>query len=181
MHAQLKDKNDIKIFVLYLLRNIGYPLDYVTINDVVVQDGFVNSFDFSECFAELLELGNIAEIKEDGEEKYLVTDRGRHVADTLQSKLMNMIREQSLKSALRMLSFRKRGASISFDVRPVEGGRFEMQCAVSDHYEEMLRVKLILDSEAQAEKIRYHFTNNPETAYRGILALLSGEVNYLLS
>ena len=59
MHSQLRDKNDIKIFILYLLRHIGYPLDFVSINDIVVQDGYVGYFDFAECFAELLETGNI--------------------------------------------------------------------------------------------------------------------------
>ena len=38
MGARLKNKNDIKIFILYLLQNINYPLDFPTINDIVVQD-----------------------------------------------------------------------------------------------------------------------------------------------
>ena len=57
MQAQLKDKNDIKIFILYLMRHVGRPLDFVSINDIVVQDGYVGYFDFVECFAELLEAG----------------------------------------------------------------------------------------------------------------------------
>ena len=48
MQAPLKEKNDIKIFILYLMRNIGYPLDFSNINDIVVQDGIVNYFDFAE-------------------------------------------------------------------------------------------------------------------------------------
>ena len=64
MQGPLKDKNDIKIFILYLLRNIGYPLDFDNINDIVVQDGIVGYFDFADCFAELLDTGNIAEEKE---------------------------------------------------------------------------------------------------------------------
>ena len=59
MHSQLRDKNDIKIFILYLLRHIGYPLDFVSINDIVVQDGYVGYFDFAECFAEMLDDGLI--------------------------------------------------------------------------------------------------------------------------
>jgi len=70
MQSQFRDKNDIKIFILYLLRHIGYPLDFVSINDIVVQDGYVGYFDFVECFAELLETGNILEIPaEEGREE----------------------------------------------------------------------------------------------------------------
>ena len=181
MQAQLRDKNDIKIFILYLLRNIGYPLDFVTINDIVVQDGFVNYFDFTECFAELLETGNVEEIRVDGEEKYAITEQGKHVADTLQSKLMHMIRDRSLKSALRLLSFRKRGAAIQCDVRAVADGKFEMICEVVDRHEEVMHLKVLLDDEAQARRMQYQFTSKPEVVYRGIMALLSGEVDYLLS
>ena len=51
---ELTDKFEIKIFILYLLKNIKEPLEFSTINDIVVQDGFVNYFDFAICFAELL-------------------------------------------------------------------------------------------------------------------------------
>ena len=49
MQAALKDKNDIKIFILYLMRNVGYPLEFENLNDIVVQDGVVGYFDFVEC------------------------------------------------------------------------------------------------------------------------------------
>ena len=61
MGARLKNKNDIKIFILYLLQNINYPLDFPTINDIVVQDEYVNYFDFAECFAEILDMGHVVE------------------------------------------------------------------------------------------------------------------------
>ena len=37
----LRDKTDIKIFILYLLMHIEHPVDFVTLHDLVVQDGFV--------------------------------------------------------------------------------------------------------------------------------------------
>ena len=181
MQAPLKDKNDIKIFILYLLGLIGYPLNFPTVNDIVVQDGFVNYFDFAECFAELLETGNVEELQIDGEDHYMITDQGRHVADTLESRLMSVLREKSLKSALRLLSFRKRGADVKCEVEPLPDGRFRMHCIVIDHHEEMLRVTVVLEDKIQVEKMRYNFMGKPEIVYRGIMALLSGEVNYLIS
>ena len=60
---ELTDKFEIKIFILYLLKNIKEPLEFSTINDIVVQDGFVNYFDFAICFAELLESNQITELR----------------------------------------------------------------------------------------------------------------------
>ena len=50
MATQLKDENEIKIFILYLLDKIGYPLDYPSIGSIMMQDGIVNFFDFAQCF-----------------------------------------------------------------------------------------------------------------------------------
>jgi len=63
MLAPLKDKNDIKIFILYLMKNIDYPLDFNTLSDIAVQDEFVSYFDFAECFAQLLDIGTVAQIR----------------------------------------------------------------------------------------------------------------------
>lgn len=184
MQVQLKDKNDIKIFILYLLRHIGYPLDFVSINDIVVQDGYVGYFDFAECFAELLETGNIAELKdpedESKEERYEITAQGIHVADNLDSRLMASIREKSLKSALRLLSFRERGAKIRFDFQPLSNDRFLANCIISERGEELLNVSLTLESSNQLTRIRNNFYEKPEVVYKGILAVLTGEVNYLI-
>ncbi len=181
MQAPLKDKNDIKIFILYLLRHIGYPLDFVSINDIVVQDGFVSYFDFAECFAELLETGNVEELNQDGQEVYLITEQGRHVADTLESRLVHMLRDKSLKSAMRLLSFRKRGSDIRCEIEMLDGGKCVLHCAIIECREEVLKVSVTLDSVEQAQRMKYNFDSKPETLYKGVLALLSGEVNYLIS
>ena len=85
MQTRLKDKNDIKIFILYLLKNVGYALDFSNINDIVVQDGVVNYFDFAECFAELIDAGNIREdaASEAGEATYSLTEQGKQVSATV--------------------------------------------------------------------------------------------------
>ena len=184
MPSQFRDKNDIKIFILYLLRHIGYPLDFVSINDIVIQDGYVGYFDFVECFAELLETGNIAELRreesEEGEELYEITQQGIRVADNLDSRILSSIREKSLKSALRFLSFRQRGAKVKFDFETLPGGRFEAACMISEKGEELLNVKVRLESSNQLERIRHNFYDRPEVVYKGILAVLTGEVNYLI-
>ena len=180
MQGPLKDKNDIKIFILYLLRNIGYPLDFDNINDIVVQDGIVGYFDFADCFAELLDTGNIAEVKERNTCLYRITDQGIHVADNLQSNVLTAIRERSLKSALRLLSFKKKGSEIRHHGEELASGGYKLTCSIVEAREEIMNVSVFLDNKAQLEKMEYNFEKNPEVVYRGLLALLSGEINYLV-
>lgn len=186
MQAPLKDKNDIKIFILYLLKNLNYPLDFNTIGDIVVQDEFVNYFDFAECFAELLDCGNIEKLPADkgadGEHKelYRITQNGITIAEQLQSALLNMIKEKSLKSAMRLLSFKSRGSDVSCSYTEREDGRFDLHCEVSEKDNKILELGLIIESKYQLDKMLYNFNERPEVVYRGIISLLTGDINYLI-
>ena len=48
--SPIGSKNNVKIFVLYLMENINYPLDFVTINDIIMQTDYVMYLDFAESF-----------------------------------------------------------------------------------------------------------------------------------
>ena len=78
MQAPLRKKSEMKILILYLMNKIRYPLDFMTLHDIMTLDGLMSSFDFNECFAELLDAGNIEELKDDDEDRYAVTAQGRH-------------------------------------------------------------------------------------------------------
>ncbi len=178
---QIKGKENIKTFILFLLRNIGYPLDFASINDIVLQDGFVASFDFTECFAELLETGNIREVRGDGDEElYEITEQGILVSDTLESDLISMIKEKSLKSAVRLLSFRKRGAKVKFSYETLSEGKYYATCAITERDEEVMKINLPLESYNPLQKIRMNFSEKPEIVYRGVFAVLTGDINYLI-
>ena len=41
MSFPLGNKQNIKIFVLYLMQNVGYPMDFVTVNDIIMQTDYV--------------------------------------------------------------------------------------------------------------------------------------------
>ena len=189
MPAPLRDKNEIKIFILFLLDKIGYPLDYNTIGSIVVQDGIVRYFDFADCFFQLLDAGHVAPAREgteqlslsEGEteeELFEVTATGREVATVLGDNLMITVREQGIRSALRHLSLQKMGADVDQHHEPLGKG-FMYHCSIKDKTGKILGVDLRLDDRRQLEKINRNFAERPEIIYRGILALLSGDVNYI--
>jgi hypothetical protein len=182
MEPMLTEKNDIKIFILYLMRNIGYALDFSNVTDIVLQDEVVKYFDFAECFAELVEAGNISEEKaENGETMYTITEQGIKVADDLQSDIFMLIREKSLKSALRLLSFKKRGSFIKCESTPLENGGYSLCCRIVESKEEVLNVTIKVDDKKQLDKMKHSFEERPEALYKGIMTLLTGEIDYLIN
>jgi len=201
MASQLKKEDEIKIFILYLLDKIGYPLDYPSIGSIMMQDGIVNFFDFAQCFFALVDAGHIREIiaekgeRPEGDESaeseeeeneyeptttvlYEVTDKGRHVARVLPDSLMVSVREKSYRSALRHLSFERQGAYVDQSYRP-DGEGFLVTCAIKDQKGVVMDLTVRADSEYQLKRMLNNYAERPEVVFRGVVALLSGDVNYL--
>ena len=179
MALQLREKTDVKIFILYLLMNIGKPIDLITLNDIVVQDEFVTQFDFMDCISELVDAGAVNKLPLGDTELYNISHEGIIAARTLQSTLLPQIREKSFRSAVQLLSFKRRGSKPSSRIEQLPDGRSRFVCAISDAAGAYMETRFVFDTLRQAERMKYNFDENAEFIYRGMLGLFSGEVNYL--
>ena len=176
----MSNPTDVKIFILYLLDHINYPLDYSTVHDVCVQNGYVGGFDFAACFSELKELGHVLEESEEGESYYVISPTGRMVAAELQNNILLSIREKSLKSAMHLLSFKKRQASMESSVEKRADGKFTLHCEITEPAGDVLRLDLCMSSRLHAESMKKKFDKDPESVYRRLLSVLTGDVDYVL-
>ena len=181
MVAPLKKKDDIKIFILYLLNNLNKPLEFEDINAIVMQDGVVGGIDFTECFVELIDAGNIKEYTENGRALYVISEQGRHIAESLQGEILGAIRERALKSALRFISLKERGSEIKtgYSIRP--DGKYDLCCQIIDERQLSLEIKIVADNVNQLELMQHTFDEKPEIIYRGVLAMLTGQIDYIFS
>ena len=181
MGSTIGGMKNVKIFVLYLMQNVGRPLSFVTLNDIVMQTDFIMYLDFAEAFHKMVDDGLIErEGDEDGDDAYVITERGRVVAESLAGDILSSILEKSLAAALRYLDFKKRGVTSICEYARREDGRFDFSCSLVERGEVIFSTKLILDTESRAKKLKENFYDRPEVIYRGSLALLSGNMNFLL-
>jgi len=179
MGSHIGSITNVKIFVLYLMENINYPLDFITINDIVMQTDYVMYLDFAEAFNSLLDGGLVEKLDEDGEEKYRVTEKGAVVASELKSDIIKSILDQSLEAAFRYLDFKKRGIVIKCTVEKTEREKYNVSCAFLEQGECIFSQMITVDTLERAEAMKRNFYERPQAIYRGVHALLSGNVNYL--
>lgn len=181
MPSPIGSRQNVKIFVLYLMQNVGYPMDYITLNDVVMQTDYIAYLDFAEAFAELEESGLLEKNgrNEAGEDTYTVTKKGACVVDSMHGEVLASILEESLACALRFLDFRRRGVKVSCRRTANPAGGYDLRCSVTESGKSLLEMTLWVDSEIRADRMEQQFRDRPEQMYRGILAMLSGKVNYL--
>ncbi len=181
MSSPIGGKRTVKIFVLYLMENINYPLEHCTINDIVMQTDYVMYLDFAECFNEMLDSGLITEIETDGKKYYIVSEKGRLVARELSSQVLSPVLDEALSAAFRYLDFQKRGITTECEVRKKDdrSGRYEVYCAMLEKNVKIFEATLTVDCESRARRMKENFLNRPDVIFRGYNALLAGNVNYI--
>ena len=179
--SAIGSKRNVKIFVLYLMENINYPLDYATLNDIIMQTDYVMYLDFAESFHEMMDAGLILEVEgvEENQPMYIVSEKGKIVARELNSDIITSILDKSLSAALRYLDFKKRGIECKCTISEVEGGRCELHCSFLENKNEIFSLRYVVDTYDRAKRMKDNFHDKPETIYRGVMGLMAGNVNYL--
>lgn len=179
MGSQIGSRRNVKIFVLYLMENINYPLDFYTINDIVMQTDYIIYLDFAECFYEMVDAELILVDKSGDTPLYYVSEKGRLVARELHSDILPSILDQSLRYALRYIDFQRRGVTSKCTSEKLPDGRYKIECSLTEKGVLIYSTTLVVDTEERVEKMKENFRDRPDVIYRGVTALLSGNVNYL--
>lgn len=181
MPSPIGSKRTVKIFVLYLLENINYPLEYCTINDIVMQTDYVMFLDFAESFNEMVDGGLIEASEENGITYYRVSDKGRVVAQALKSDVLSSVLDAAMTAALRYLDFTKRGITTECRIERVDPktGKCTVYCSLTEKKEVLFEASLVVDSLDRARRMKANFDDRPEVIYRGFTALMAGNVNFL--
>ena len=163
----LKDKGDIKLYILCIMQNVGYPLEYSDINDLALYEGVISNMDFIDAF-EALESDGL--VQKNGEGDYYVTDDGLFLCETLKSGLAGYISDRGLNAALKSIDFRKSKVR-----KYIEITKLENDIALLRQGEEIMKISLIYDTRYQAEKAAGAFSEDPELIYARLITLLGGK------
>lgn len=187
MSSPLGGKRNVKIFILYLMKNVRVPLDFVTLNDMVMQTDYVMGLDFAECFYELLDDQLIRRLEPDpasestAPDRYVVTEKGEMVAEQLHGDILPTVLEESLRCALRFLNFRKHGIRARCRLEPCENNTVDFYCSLEQNERPMFELHVNVDSMVRAKQMEDNFRDHPENVYKGMWALLCGNMNYLFN
>ena len=175
----LKSGTDLKVFLLFLLEQIRYPIDRTTLIRIIAENTDEIVVDYDASLTELTDDGHIWFDGIDGEKYYMISDTGRAVAAELFDSLDGELRERSVKCAIKYMSLAKRGAKIESSITELGPARFKVRMQISDMTGEIMDTSVVVSSRAEAEKIRDTFTSRPEAVQRGILFSLSGRLEFI--
>ena len=176
---ELRTTTDIKVFLLFLLEYIRYPIDRSTLIDIVSENTKELIMDYDGCLGELADSGHVLFDELDGEKYYMISDSGRMVAAELFDSLDKEFRERSLKSAIKHMSLSKSGVKIRSSIEETENSRYKVKMNLTDPTGEVMDVSVTVSSRSEAERIKENFETRPESVYRGIFFSATGRMDYI--
>ncbi|MBQ9071166.1 MAG: DUF4364 family protein [Clostridia bacterium] len=176
---KLQSLTDIKIFLLFLLDNIRYPIDYTTLTKIISENVDEVTFDYEACLRELADAEHLLFDEIDGERFYMISDSGRMIAAELYDRLDEDFRESSIKSAAKYISLSKSNATISSKIIELPDRRFEVTMGAKDKHGKLFSLSITVNSRDQAEKMISSFESNPDALHRGILFCVTGKLEFL--
>lgn len=164
----IREKLDIKILILYILRRLPEPITFDKLHDLTMIDEGISYFEFAECVAELVATGHL---DSDGH-TYGLTEKGIRNSEITEDSLPLSVRIRAEKktSELRLQLNRKSMITSSHSIR--RKGGYTVELSLSDGISEIISMKLYAVNQAQAQTLEKGFAKNAESIYNKIIKLI---------
>ena len=181
--TEIKDVPTLNILLCYLLYKIGRPVEPDQLYDIAIGTGVVNYFYYQDSMDYLLKNGLIAKDKgENGEELYILQDKGIECARQLKSYAPKSYRDTLVLAALRYFARLKAEQELKIEYEKLDNGYYtHIRCLDLDC--DLMDLKLYAPDITQAKMIGERILLNPAGFYGKVveLALSNEEPPYDLS
>lgn len=169
----LRSKDEIRILICYLLSSVNAPLSKEDIISIIAEEGLANYFEVTDAIAEMAGKGLITL-----DEKRFCTasDSARMVAKQLDSALPPSVRDKAVNAAIRLLEKAKREKENKVEIKKTQLG-YSVVCHISGGEADLMSFSLSVPDLYQAQTVKENFQRSPETLYRMLLALVTGNTD----
>lgn len=167
----LRNKNEIKVLICYLLKTIDCKISREHIGDIMQDQGIANYFEAMDAVSELLSNGSITSDFTEEHEYLYITDLGRGAVNVVEKDLPKTVREKAVKTALKFLTLERNERENDVRIIP-EGNGYAVSFSLKDKNEALMELKMFVPDSAQAQKLKDNFIEDPARVYSTILASL---------
>lgn len=167
----MRSKNEIKTLICYLYNSVKENMDKGIIIQAILKQGLANYFETSSAFDDLVMNGNL--VPADNEHKtYSLTEKGAEIAKQLDSTVAYTIKEKAYACAVKLLGEKKKEIENRVNISKNDNG-FTVECSVSGGDMDLMKLNIYAPEMEQALILKKNFLDNPNKAYKVMLALLT--------
>lgn len=167
----LRNKDDIKVLICYLLKSSPCRVSRDTLGDVMQDQGIANYFEAMDAVSELLSNGNIKSDFENDKEFLEITENGKQAVLQIEHTLPKTVREKAVRSLLRFLTLERNERENDVKTEAVDGG-YNMSFTMKDNGTVLMELHMFVPDSDEAQRLKENFIEDPARVYSTILAAL---------
>ena len=171
-YGYIRDKDDIKFLILYVMTFLTEPVLFENLADMALCDGGFGYLEFADAAGELVKSSHIVSEERDDGDFYSITEKGRATAAAFEKQLPGMVRAAAQRSALRVVRELRRNATI--DTRTVirKDGTKAVCLSVMGGDVPVFHIELMVMNDTQADMLIGNFKRHAEQVYSGMMSVL---------
>ena len=169
----LKDINDIKYMICYIIGSVDEPLTKALINSILQDDySLANYFEVNQAISELLRAGTLITENLNGEEILVLNKNAVEPTMFLKNSLPKTVREKAINCAVKLLTRSRRERENEITVEKLEKG-YNVTFTLFDMNTEFMKLTVYVSDECQVETIKQNFMKDPSKIYSTIISSLT--------
>lgn len=169
----LRNKNEIKILICYILKTIDTQITRQQTNEVIQGQGLANYFEVNQAISDLIQNGSL-DVDKDNEELLSITQIGKMAASTLELDLPRSVREKAIRSAIKVITIAKNEQENNVEIEQLNNG-YHITFTIADKNDIMMQLKLFVADKEQIEIVKRNFFEDPSRLYSSIISSLTVE------
>ncbi len=169
----LRNRDDIRLLICYLLKAIDKPIEKAQLNDAVLENGLANYFEINQAIGELLSNASIDSVIVDDEECLVILPKGKEIAENLETSLPRTVRERAVNSAVKLMTFKTAEKENEVRIESAADGGYNVTLSFKSDKDELMRLTIYAGDSMQAELLKQHYLEDPVKLYSSIITALT--------
>ena len=165
----IRDMLDVKCLILFVMKNVQYPLTLQKIYELCFQDDKLSYFDLSIAVPQMVESGHLAQVERD---QYCITPLGVEAEEATRSSVAIPVQRRALQAIDAYNRQCQRERLIETAVRQNEKGEYIVELELHDPIGRLMKLELFAPDEQQAKALEKNYRLRAERVYRALMSEL---------
>lgn len=169
----LTTSHQIIILICYMAAKAGQPVSLEQMCTALMRQELVNYFEFANAAEHLVRSGHLVPA---GENLYSPSPLGLTTAETFEDGLPPSVRERALSALQNILKLLRRQKENRVEIEKTDDG-YQISLTITDIGTDLMTIKMFMPTMEACEEVRKRFLNDPTIVYKGVFALLTGDMD----
>jgi len=175
--TDLHELTEIKLIILFILKNIDMPLSHAQLTEIVMKDSLMNYFVLHQYLSELVNSNQIRTIDQEGRQLYEITSEGKQTLEFFENRISYTIREKIIQTITELKREFIKSTQIISNYTPRNENEYMIECKIIENEAPLIHLNLIVGTKAQAKSICDYWQSNAQLAYSQIIRALTPDKN----